>query len=161
MRRTQPGTADHFDPWPVRRLTVALETTPLTDNQAASLGWRERQPFYTNDLPLLWGRALPRRQDDRRARAAIDEYHRAEINAAFRDAGARLIARVRGLHPAARALDAVRIWAGPIARNDEGIRQYTGIPRSTVRSGRAVTVATAWRQRLRLGAVAARRMIEP
>ena len=114
------GTADHFDPWPVRRITVALQTTPLTDDQAASLGWRERQPFPRTTCRCCGARAAGRRND---CRPRVNRYRRpvcTRRSTPFQDAGARLIARP-GLHLAARTLDAVRIWAGPIARNDEGI----------------------------------------
>ena len=90
----------------------------------------------------------------------IDGLTHAELDAAFQEAGARLIARVRGLHPAARTLDAVRIWAGPIARNDQGIPAIYVDP---------VIGGAFWAggygghglaPAFRLGAVAARRMIE-
>ena len=155
------GTADHFDPWPVRRMTVALQTTPLSDDQAASLGWRERQPFYTNDLPLLWGRGLPGGgMIAGRELIDIDGLSHAELDAAFQEAGARLIARVRGLHPAARTLDVVRIWAGPIARNDQGIPAIYADPAIGGAFWAGGYGGHGLAPAFRLGAVAARRMIE-
>jgi glycine/D-amino acid oxidase-like deaminating enzyme len=76
----------------------------------AALGWADRRPFYTGDLPYLWGRALPG------ARAIIGgglgpvgDLH--EARALF----ARLEARVHALHPALAAARVTHRWAGPIS----------------------------------------------
>src|SRR5262249_652782 len=39
-----------------RKLTFALATAPLTKKQIAALGMKSGRPFYTVDLPYLWGR---------------------------------------------------------------------------------------------------------
>ena len=155
------ATADHFEPWPVRRLTVALETTPLADDQVAAMGWRDRQPFYTNQLPLLWGRALPgggmiagRELLDS---AGMDP---ARLEETIRDAGQRLIARVRGLHPAMQTVDLIRIWAGPIARDDQGIPGIRADPDLTGVFWAGGYGGHGLAQAFRLGAVAAVKMSE-
>ena len=38
------------------KLTVALATAPLAKKQLAALGLASRRPFYTVDIPYLWGR---------------------------------------------------------------------------------------------------------
>jgi glycine/D-amino acid oxidase-like deaminating enzyme len=38
--------------------TSAVLTAPLTDSQIEQIGLVERKPFYTVDLPYLWGRLL-------------------------------------------------------------------------------------------------------
>ena len=38
------------------KLTFALATAPLTRKQIAALGMKSGRPFYTVDLPYLWGR---------------------------------------------------------------------------------------------------------
>lgn len=117
------------DRWPVRKLTIALATTPIGDDLASAIGWRTRLPFYTNDLPLLWGRALDdgamivgRELIDLDEVAAQTDF---EIRRAIEEAGKRLLARARRLHPALASIDAARVWAGPIARDASGIPSLT------------------------------------
>jgi glycine/D-amino acid oxidase-like deaminating enzyme len=105
--------------WPLRQLTVALETAPILDDLANEIGWRERLPFYTNELPLLWGRTL-----DNGALLAGRELVPLDtdrLDLAFEEASARLLARIRSLHPALASIDAHRFWAGPIARDERGV----------------------------------------
>lgn len=98
-------------------LTLALATAPIDAATRASIGLR--LPFYTVDLPYLWGRALtdgrlvfgsglvfPRSDDVREARADGDD-----ARAIFD----RLERRVRGLHPALADVVVERRWGGPIA----------------------------------------------
>src|SRR5215475_1619021 len=40
------------------KLTFALATAPLTKKQIAAIGMQSGRPFYTVDLPYLWGRLL-------------------------------------------------------------------------------------------------------
>jgi gamma-glutamylputrescine oxidase len=100
-------------------LTFALATAPLSDATLSAMGLATRTPFYTVDLPYLWGRVLPGGGvvfgaglahppgGDVRALAADDP--------AVRDAFVRLEARVRGLHPALARVAVAARWAGPIA----------------------------------------------
>ena len=111
-----------FDPWPTRHLTVALETEPVADETLAEMGWDDRLPFYTNDLPLLWGRVL----DSRgilagRELMSLEDMKDRDIGAAIEDAGRTLTARVRALHPALADVVVRRVWAGPIAQDASGI----------------------------------------
>ena len=116
------AVAGHFDPWPVRLVTVALETAPLGDEQLEELGWRDRQPFFTNDLPLLWGRLLPHGgMLAGRELIEVSPPGAPDLSRTIDAARERLILRVRGLHPALAALDVVRAWAGPIARDHDGV----------------------------------------
>lgn len=46
------GKNHHGEP----KLTFALATAPLTKKQIAALGMKSGRPFYTVDLPYLWGR---------------------------------------------------------------------------------------------------------
>ena len=106
--------------WPHRQLTVALETTPIPEALADEIGWRDRLPFYTNELPLLWGRTL----DDGAllaGRELVPLDDSTSFAPAFQQASARLVARIRGLHPALAAIEARHIWAGPIARDERGV----------------------------------------
>lgn len=116
------AVASHFDPWPVRLITVALETEPLGNEQLEALGWRDRQPFFTNDLPLLWGRLLPH-GGMLAGRELIDESRLGapDLIRAIDAARERLILRLRGLHPALAEVGVVRAWAGPIARDNDSV----------------------------------------
>src|SRR4029077_20704832 len=40
------------------KLTIAVATDPLSPEQLSSLGLAQRRPFYTVDLPYLWGRVF-------------------------------------------------------------------------------------------------------
>jgi len=41
------------------KLTLAATTAPIYDGRLEELGLAHRKPFYTNDLPYLWGRVCP------------------------------------------------------------------------------------------------------
>jgi gamma-glutamylputrescine oxidase len=100
-------------------LTLAVATAPLDDGTLAAVGLADRIPFYTVDLPYLWGRVtadgravvgsgliFPESRDVRtitidapESRAALD----------------RLETRVRGLRPALAEVPITHRWGGPIA----------------------------------------------
>jgi len=100
-------------------LTLALATAPLGGELLATIGLGARRPFYTVDLPYLWGRANPDGAlvlgaglvfPEGNAVASVDlDGH------AVRDALARLEARVRRLHPALADVHITHRWGGPIA----------------------------------------------
>jgi glycine/D-amino acid oxidase-like deaminating enzyme len=97
-------------------LTLALATAPLDPATREAVGLR--LPFYTVDLPYLWGRTLDSRfvfgsglvfppgNDVRETRADSEE-----ARAIF----ARLESRVRGFHPALADVGIERRWGGPIS----------------------------------------------
>jgi gamma-glutamylputrescine oxidase len=100
-------------------LTFACATEPLDTAALAAIGLGEGVPFYTSDMPYLWGRTI---RDGRVIFGAGLVYGRpAELeNTDVRegDPGAvldRLQRRVRGLHPALREVRFDAAWAGPIA----------------------------------------------
>ena len=86
--------------WPQRQLTVAIETTAIPDTVADDIGWGTRLPFYTNELPLLWGRPL----DDGAllaGRELVPFDGTTDTEAEFAAAAARLRARIRATAPCA------------------------------------------------------------
>jgi gamma-glutamylputrescine oxidase len=97
-------------------LTLALATGPMDAAALEAVGLR--LPFYTVDLPYLWGRTLDRRlvfgsglvfppgNDVRETRADTDD-----ARAIFD----RLEARVRNFHPALATATIERRWGGPIS----------------------------------------------
>jgi glycine/D-amino acid oxidase-like deaminating enzyme len=115
------GSLDRDDPWPERAITIVLETAPIPDETARAIGWADRWPFYTNDLPLLWGRPMESGGMMAGRELVPLTGDAVDLEAAIARAGEALAQRVRGLHPALAALAVRRIWAGPIARDGAGI----------------------------------------
>lgn len=100
-------------------LTFACSTEPLDSASLAAIGLDEGIPFYTSDLPYLWGRTI---SDGRVIFGAGLVFGKpAELEASDVREGSigavldRLRTRVRGLHPALRATRFEAAWAGPIA----------------------------------------------
>lgn len=113
---------DH-DPWSERTLTIALQTSAAPRGTLSIIGLEPRQPFYTRELPLLWGRAMRDgslifgRELTKFPWDAPPEM----IAMRVAEAGERLVTRVRGLHPRLAELDVQRVWAGPTARTVRGV----------------------------------------
>jgi glycine/D-amino acid oxidase-like deaminating enzyme len=110
------GLAERVQP----RLTLAASTAPLSANDLAALGLGDRKPFYTVDLPYLWGRLCsdnsvvwgaglvsPPESGDLRD---ID-IRGADASRMF----ASLERRVRGLHPMLATAEFTHRWGGPIS----------------------------------------------
>jgi glycine/D-amino acid oxidase-like deaminating enzyme len=117
------------DPWPYRTITVALQTEA---DAAVSASIRVTQPFYTRELPLLWGRPMTdgsllfgRELIDWPARASPDR-----LGALVAAAADRLVRRVRGLTPALAEVRIHRVWAGPTARTAAGVPCLVSDPSS-------------------------------
>lgn len=101
-------------------LTLAVATEPLDPDQLAALGPEPRRPFYTVDLPYLWGRLLDDGGaifgsglvfvEDWRELARLD-VHRDEARGLLE----ALEQRVRGLHPALRTVRIRYRWGGPMS----------------------------------------------
>jgi len=100
-------------------LTLAAATTPLDGPRLDAIGLADRRPFYTVDMPYLWGRTLRCGRivfgaglvfpDDGDVRGvSIDS---TAAVAAF----GRLEERVRGFHPALRGVGIDARWGGPVA----------------------------------------------
>jgi glycine/D-amino acid oxidase-like deaminating enzyme len=99
------------------RLTLAIATEPLRDGQLETLGLADRKPFYTTDLPYLWGRACPDNSTiwGGGLLSAAGDLHSISLDS--QDASrslASLEARVRGLHPALKDVRVTHRWGGPI-----------------------------------------------
>lgn len=113
---------DRFDPWRERVITLALQTTPLSEAVLAAVGLTAHQAFYTRDLPLLWGRVMPDRSMlIGRETLAFPGSHTKVLPDDFATASARLTARVHRLHPALTHIEVRRTWGGPIARSPGGV----------------------------------------
>jgi glycine/D-amino acid oxidase-like deaminating enzyme len=105
------------------KLTLAVATEPVTEDQLAQIGLAERKPFYTSDLPYLWGRV---REDNSIIFGAglVQAPHSDDLNDVDIAAGEvreifdSLEKRVRLLHPALKTVRFTHRWGGPIMFRD-------------------------------------------
>jgi glycine/D-amino acid oxidase-like deaminating enzyme len=99
-------------------LTLALATEPLPESLLEEIGLG-RTPFYTTDLPYLWGRATRAGRLVIGAGLAFDDDGDLErVSVArgdVRESFARLEPRIRGLHPALARVEITHRWGGPIS----------------------------------------------
>ena len=114
------GLADRAQP----KFTLAVATEALSADQISSLGLAAGKPFYTSDLPYLWGRVFQRNRiifgsglvhlEDWRELLTLNviEGHPAELLA-------ELERRVRDLHPALENVRLSHRWGGPILIADK------------------------------------------
>jgi glycine/D-amino acid oxidase-like deaminating enzyme len=125
------------------KLTLAVATEPLTRAQLKALGLASRKPFYTVDLPYLWGRLL-------KNNAAIfgaglvhapEERNLAKIDVRKGDAAGRIAwleGRVRDLHPVMKNVRFTHRWGGPVLFT-EGARPifhiHPQLPQVTILAG--------------------------
>jgi glycine/D-amino acid oxidase-like deaminating enzyme len=106
------------------KLTLALATEALSEQQIEAIGLGGRKPFYTVDFPYLWGRLL-------RSNSAIFGCGLVEVDdwqGLYRlsvEKGKtktlldRLETRVRNLHPALREIAIAYRWSGPILLTED------------------------------------------
>jgi glycine/D-amino acid oxidase-like deaminating enzyme len=101
------------------KFTLALATEPMPEAELEALGLSPGKPFYTVDLPYLWGRMLDGNRiifgsglvhvDDWRELNAVDveEGEAAKLLASLKE-------RVRSLHPTLKNVKFGYQWGGPI-----------------------------------------------
>jgi glycine/D-amino acid oxidase-like deaminating enzyme len=96
--------------------TIAVATEPLADAVFDAMGWASRTPFYTLDLPYLWGRVTA----DGRAVIGAGLIGRGDVEKARVDTAEAthlfdgLERRIRGLHPCLHHIRITHRWMGPI-----------------------------------------------
>jgi glycine/D-amino acid oxidase-like deaminating enzyme len=106
-------------PWAEPKLTLATATDHLSDEKLRTLGLVSSKPFYTIDLPYLWGRLLNANQiifgsglvsvHDWRDLTTLD-VRSGEPHEVMN----RLEKRIAALHPALTDVEFTHRWAGPI-----------------------------------------------
>ena len=106
-------------------LTFACATEPLEASTLAAIGLGEGVPFYTTDLPYLWGRTI---SDGRvifgagLVFGAPSDLENADVREGdSRAVLDRLQRRVRGLHPRLAEVQFSAAWGGPIAFSDDTV----------------------------------------
>src|ERR1700735_1142 len=115
------------------RLTAAVGTEPVNEETLERIGLAQRKPFYTTDMPYLWGRV---RQDNSIIFGAglvqspdSDDLEGVDISA---PEPARIFTtlenRVRGLHPALESVRFTHRWGGPIMFRDSWKPVFTWHP---------------------------------
>ncbi|HEX4346201.1 MAG TPA: FAD-dependent oxidoreductase [Vicinamibacterales bacterium] len=115
-------TEPRRDPWEERALTVAIQTDPVSASVIARLGLEANLPFYTDDMPLLWGRVMPDLSllIGRELVPGGFDTPAELMSAIVSSAGALLLDRARRLHPALADVVLKRAWGGPIASTKTG-----------------------------------------
>jgi glycine/D-amino acid oxidase-like deaminating enzyme len=110
------------DPWENRAITVAIQTHPLDTSTLAAVGLAPHLAFYTDDLPLLWGRVMPDSSllVGRELVPACFDAPPDILSSIVETAGGLLADRARRLHPALAPVTLRRVWGGPIATTPEG-----------------------------------------
>jgi glycine/D-amino acid oxidase-like deaminating enzyme len=106
------------------KFTLALATERLTDAQLTEVGLSTHKPFYTVDMPYLWGRPLHRNQLIFGSGLVHLEHWSELLNLNISSGEAaglmRLLeSRVRSLHPALKNIQFTNRWGGPILIADE------------------------------------------
>jgi glycine/D-amino acid oxidase-like deaminating enzyme len=117
------------------RLTLAVATEPLRQEALQALGLAERKPFYTADLPYLWGRVCG---DSSTVWGAglVSPANSRDLSSVSIDSPecvkllASLEARVRGLHPVLKDIRFTHRWGGPILFRESWEPVFDGHPRS-------------------------------
>jgi len=137
------------------KLTFALCTARLGDKTLRAVGLRSGRPFYTVDLPYLWGRQLPDgrlifgsglvpgweeslRKEARKKKAAGFSDRKLwkgleKIDVRTGEAAERLKSlekRVRELHPQLRKIRVTHRWGGPILITQGFLPVFRTHPRS-------------------------------
>jgi gamma-glutamylputrescine oxidase len=100
-------------------LTLALCTKPLAPGTLEAIGLADRRPFYTVDMPFLWGRPLGKDRLIFGGGLAFDaakQVRQIDLRASeVAQSLAHLEERVRVLHPALADVQVDKRWGGPVA----------------------------------------------
>jgi len=114
--------------------TIAVATEPLTDSALNQVGLGEGKPFYTIDLPYLWGRLLGKQVIFGSGLvhfADWREMHSLDVETGpAAEAFARLESRIRHLHPKLQGVNFTHRWGGPIAISEGWIPIFERHPQS-------------------------------
>ncbi|HTB94257.1 MAG TPA: FAD-binding oxidoreductase [Candidatus Sulfotelmatobacter sp.] len=114
--------------------TIAVATEPLTDAALEGIGLGEGKPFYTVDLPYLWGRLLGKQVIFGSGLVHVADWR--ELHSLNIETGeaasafARLEGRIRNLHPKLHGVTFTHRWGGPIAISEGWVPIFERHPQS-------------------------------
>jgi glycine/D-amino acid oxidase-like deaminating enzyme len=115
--------------------TFAMATQPLVGSRLETIGLAHGKPFYTVDLPYLWGRLLGKQiifGSGLVHFADWREMHSLNIETgAAAECFTRLEKRIRGLHPELRDVTITHRWGGPIAISEGWVPIFERHPESS------------------------------
>jgi len=114
--------------------TLAVATESLTDYALQEIGLGEGKPFYTVDLPYLWGRLLGKQVIFGSGLVHFSDWREmyslnVETGPAA-EAFSRLENRIRSLHPKLRSASFTNRWGGPISISEGWIPIFERHPES-------------------------------
>jgi gamma-glutamylputrescine oxidase len=137
------------------KLTFAIATAPLSEEQIVAVGLDSRRPFYSVDFPYLWGRLLTNGglilgsglvpafgksiRGKPRFRSSVDSSVRKvwsgleEFDIRKGEPAARirsLVERLQRLHPAMRKVKITHRWGGPILITNDFVPVFRWHPKS-------------------------------
>jgi len=114
--------------------TLAVATENLTDPALQEIGLGEGKPFYTVDLPYLWGRLLGKQVIFGSGLVHFSDWREMySLNVETGPAAevfSRLENRIRGLHPKLRGVSFTNRWGGPISISEGWIPIFERHPES-------------------------------
>ena len=125
------GLEDEAQP----KFTLGVATEPLSDATLESLGLKSRKPFYTEDLPYLWGRLLA---DNSLVLGAglvhlndWREFESVDVNSGeAKQMLDKFEQRVHAFHPALAHVKITHRWGGPILFPKYWLPVFRAHPRS-------------------------------
>ncbi|HET7108710.1 MAG TPA: FAD-binding oxidoreductase [Candidatus Acidoferrum sp.] len=115
--------------------TAAVATQSLGDSTINAIGLSNGKPFYTIDLPYLWGRLLGNQIIFGSGLVHFADWH--EMHSLNIETGAaaeifgRLERRIHGLHPELRDVTITHRWGGPIAISEGWVPIFERHPESS------------------------------
>jgi len=114
--------------------TLAVATQSLAVPTLSAVGLSNRKPFYTVDLPYLWGRLLGDQIIFGSGLVHFGDWremHSLNIESgAAAEAFARLEKRIHGLHPELLDITITHRWGGPIAISEGWVPIFERHPKS-------------------------------
>jgi glycine/D-amino acid oxidase-like deaminating enzyme len=114
--------------------TIAVATESLPDAKLQEIGLANGKPFYTVDLPYLWGRLLGKQVIFGSGLVHFADWREMySLNVEkgpASDAFARLEHRIRHLHPKLRDVSFTHRWGGPIAISERWVPIFERHPQS-------------------------------
>lgn len=103
--------------------TTAVMTEPLSEEVLAQIGLSERKPFYTIDLPYLWGRLLGNAVIFGSGLVFCENWRGLNTlnigTGEAREVLNRLEKRIAKFHPALRDVQITHRWGGPICISED------------------------------------------